>query len=66
MKRFMKRDMKQNRMRHIWKSVKNFYNMAENYSDFTELALGFYYDDASSEVDMNQYMKIVKTVKACQ
>lgn len=65
MKRFMKRGTKQQRMRHIWKTVKSFYSMAEDYNQFNELAFGFFYDDASSEVDMAEYLRIVKAVKAC-
>lgn len=66
MSRFMKRGYKQNRMRHIWKSIKQYYEIAEDYNEFTELCCCFYYSDASADVDMPEFMNIVKAVGACR
>lgn len=66
MSRHMKRGYKQNRMRHIWKSIKAFYNIAEDHDEFTDLCCSFYYDTASSDVDMPEFLHIVKTVGACR
>lgn len=49
-------------MRFIWKQVKSFFELASDYDEFTELCLGFYYDNASSTVDMDEYRKIVSAV----
>lgn len=66
MTRRMKRGYKQNRMRNIWKSIKQFYKIAADYNEFTELCCGFYYDTASADVDMPEFMRIVKAVGACR
>ena len=66
MTRRMKRGYKQNRMRHIWKSVKSFYEIAKDYSVFTELCCSFFYDTASADVDMPEYLNIIKAVGACR
>lgn len=66
MKRFMKRGYKQNRMRHIWKTIREFYKIADGYDNFTELCCNFYYSDASSDVDMPMYLNIIKTVGSCR
>ena len=66
MTRRERRGFTQNRMRFIWKSVKDFYEIAEDYDQFTDLCLGFYYDTASANVEMQEYMKIVKVVNKCR
>lgn len=66
MARFMKRGYKQNRLRHIWKSVKSFYELAEDYSEFSDLCCSLYYSDASSEMEMPEFLKVVKAVGACR
>ena len=67
MPRFMKRGFKQNRMRHIWKSIKAFYEIAEDYNEFTALCCNLYYSSASADVeDMQEFLRIVKAVVACQ
>lgn len=66
MSRRMKRGYKQNRMRNIWKTIKKFYELADGDNEFSELCFGFYYDTASSDVDMPEYLNIVKAVKACR
>ena len=62
MTRRERRGFTQNRMRFIWKQVKSFFELASDYDEFTELCLGFYYDNASSTVDMDEYRKIVSAV----
>lgn len=66
MGRHMKRGYKQNRMRFIWKSIKRFYEIADDYNEFTDLCCGFYYDTASADVDMPKFLNIVKAVGACR
>lgn len=67
MTRFMKRGYKQNRMRNIWKSIKTFYEISENETEFYNLCENLYYSGASADTDnMQQYMRIVEAVKACQ
>ena len=66
MARFMKRGYKQNRMRNIWKSIKKFYEIAEDYNEFTELCLNLYYSEASADVEMPEFMRIVKAVGECR
>lgn len=66
MARFMKRGYKQNRMRNIWKSIKACYEIADDYNEFTELCMCLYYSEASSDVEMPEFLKIVKAVGACR
>lgn len=65
MSRFMRRGYTQNRIRNIWKSVKYFYSVAEDYDEFTSLCSGLYYSSASADLDMEQYLRLIKAVKAC-
>jgi hypothetical protein len=63
----MKRGYKQNRMRSIWKSIKTFYEIAENETEFYTLCENLYYSGASADVEgMQEYIRIVKAVVACQ
>ena len=66
MSRFTKRGYKQNRMRHIWKTIKENFEIAKDYDEFTELCTCFYYSDASADVDMPEYLRIIKAVGACR
>lgn len=66
MTRFMRRGRKQNRIRYIWKSVKRFYQIAEDYNEFTDLCCSFYYSTASSVLDMSKFLKLVKAVGDCR
>lgn len=66
MSRFMKRGYRQNRMRHIWKTIKQAYEIAADYDEFTDLCICFYYSDASKDVDMPKFLRIVKAVGACR
>lgn len=67
MSRFMKRGFKQNRMRNIWKSIKTFYEISETEQEFFDLCENLYYSGASANVEgMQEYMRIVKAVVACQ
>lgn len=67
MSRFMNRGYKQNRMRSIWKSIKTFYEISENENEFLNLCENLYYSGASADVeDMQEYMRIVESVVACQ
>lgn len=66
MTRRERRGFNQNRMRFIWKSVKNFYEIAVDAYEFSDLCVSFYYDTASANVDMGEYKKIVKVVGKCR
>jgi hypothetical protein len=61
----MKRGYKQNRLRNIWKSIKRFYEIADDYNEFTELCCSLYYSSASADVEMPEFLRMVKAVKAC-
>lgn len=66
MSRHMKRGIKQNRMRNIWKSIKQFYELADDYDEFTDLCISYYYSDASEFFEMPEYLKVIKAVNACR
>lgn len=67
MSRHMKRGYKQNHMRHIWKTIKKFYEIANDYNEFTDLCYSFYYSDASKDVDgYQEYLRIIRAVGACR
>jgi len=60
----MKRGYKQNRMRNIWKSIKQFRQIAESDAEFFDLCENLYYSDASKDVEMLEFMRIMQAVIA--
>lgn len=67
MSRFMKRGYKQNRMRHIWKEIKQIFEIAENDTEIANMLDCLYYSDASKDVEgMQEFQRIVKAVGACR